>query len=160
MVVLRGWSQSTDWFSRCRLTSMAVRELSYLSVVIDIHLFFWVKQLGSLLDAGVSQTTSQLLLLSIYSLFPFWLLTTPINGSWFEGRIGVGFHILPKSDIWLQKWLLLPFNPSLEPCNLHCNVPVMSVKVIYLYCLQIQFRDDYDGFRKKVLDSVRRSQEE
>jgi hypothetical protein len=36
-------------------------------------------------------------------------------GSRFEDKIGVGFHILPKSDIWLQK-CLLPFNPELEPC--------------------------------------------
>jgi hypothetical protein len=41
-------------------------------------------------------------------------------GSWFEDRtnveLGIWFHILPKSGIWLQKWLL-PFNPLMEPCR-------------------------------------------
>jgi hypothetical protein len=45
-------------------------------------------------------------------VFPFWLLNTHLAPD-LKIELGVGFHILPKSGIWLQKWLL--FNPLLEP---------------------------------------------
>jgi hypothetical protein len=41
------------------------------------------------------------------------------------------FHILPKSGIWLQKWLL-PFNPSLELCRGGKHIIILALCTLHV----------------------------